>query len=236
MEPFDHVIMTGIMEVFMKSEKGGLVRKPWFWNGSIAAALIAAVAVFAAMLQMEKNVLSEYEKGVIYVAAAEIPKGQVITEENFQSYFEEKLLDKNCIPQTALNSVEQVKGLIPVADIEQGVLLTEGMFEVLDSILENMQEPVIAGLKAEDLYQVAGGVLRAGDRIHIYSVNQDGETQLIWENIFVQQVFDQSGTAIGNDDELTAVQRMNVYMNKADVESFYTELAVGSLRVVKVCE
>lgn len=204
--------------------------------GGMAAALIAAVAVFAVMLQLEKSVLTKYEKGTVYVAAAEIPRGQLITAENMSLCFREKSLDKSCIPESALCSPEQVTGLTAVFDIEQGVLLTEGMFETLDDVLEEIKEPVVAGFKAEDLYQVAGGVLRAGDRIHIYSVSEEGEAELAWDNIYVQEVFDQTGIRIVNGDTVTAAQRINIYLDKKDVEAFYSELASGTLRVVRVLQ
>lgn len=208
----------------------------WLWNGGIVAALIAAVAVFAVMLQLEKNVLTQYEKGTIYVVKKEIPKGQRITDNNYTEYMEPKELDKNCIPQTALNSYEQISDMVAVSKLEQGVLLTQGMFEKENLVTAAMAEPVITGFKVEDMYQVAGGTLRTGDRIHIYNVNEEGYALLTWENVFVQEVFDNSGIAIGNEDEVSAAQRVNIYMDKADVEQFYTELASGSLRAVKVCE
>lgn len=202
--------------------------------GGMAAALIAAVAVFAVMLQLEKSALTKYEKGTVYAAAAEIPKGQLITAENMSLYFQEKSLDRSCIPESALCSPEQVTGLAAVFDIEQGVLLSEGMFETLDDVLAEMKEPVVAGFKAEDLYQVAGGVLRAGDRIHIYSVSEEGGAELTWDNIYVQEVFDQTGARVVNGDMVTAAQRINIYLDKKDVEAFYSELASGTLRVVRV--
>lgn len=202
--------------------------------GGVAAALIAAVAVFAVMLQLEKSTLTKYEKGTVYVAAVEIPKGQLVTSDNMSSYVREKSLDKSCIPESALCSPEQMTGLAAVFDIEPGVLLAEGMFETLDDVLAEMKEPVVAGFKAEDLYQVAGGVLRAGDRIHIYSLSEEGEAELVWDNIYVQEVFDQAGTRIGSGDMVTAAQRINVYLDKKDVEAFYSELASGTLRVVRV--
>lgn len=203
--------------------------------GGVVAALVASVAIFITMVRMEKNILTQYEKGTIYTAATEIPKGQLITADNYQQYFSEQQLDKSCIPPTALSSPAQVTGLVAVYDIEPGILLTGGMFQELNSILKKMREPVVAGFKAEDIYQVAGGVLRAGDRVNIYSV-KEGETGLVWSNVFVQQVFDASGTAIPNGDTVTAAQRINVYLNVAEVQDFYTELAGGSLRVVKLLE
>lgn len=203
--------------------------------GGVVAALVASVAIFTAMVQMEKNILTQYEKGTIYTAVRDIPKGQLITEDNYQQYFSEQLLDKSCIPPTALSSPDQVRGLVAAYDIEPGILLTGGMFQELNDVLNEMKEPVVAGFKAEDIYQVAGGVLRSGDRINIYSV-KEGETSLVWSNVFVQQVFDVSGTAIASGDTVTAAQRVNVYLNAAEVQDFYTELAGGSLRVVKLLE
>ena len=121
---------------------------------------------------------------------------------------------------------------LTVWDIEPGVLLTQGMFQTQEDILRDLKEPVVAGFKAEDLYQVAGGVLRAGDRVHIYAV-QEQKTVLVWPDVYVQQVFDASGKAIANEDGNTAAQRVNIYLDREDVESFYAQLANGSLRVVK---
>ena len=204
-------------------------------TGGIIAALISAVAVFAVMVQMEKNILTQYEKETIYVAAAAIPRGEIVTEDNYLIFFVQQQLDSNCIPATAISSPEQIRGLVAKTDIEQGVLLTTGMFEPVNEVLADMEKPVIAGFKAEDLYQVVSGVLRSGDRVNIYSVKEE-EVILVWQDIFVQQVFDASGAAIASGDTVTAAQRINVYLDQADVEQFYGELASGSLRVVKNCE
>ena len=65
---------------------------------------------------------------------------------------------------------------------------------------------------------------------------QNQEAVLAWESVYVQQVFDISGKDIDAADRTTAAQRLNIYLDKKDIEAFYTGLAGGSLRVVKVCE
>ena len=202
-------------------------------TGGILAAFIAAVMVFTVMVQTEKRILTQYEKGVVYTAARAIPRGTLITEENWKSYFREQELDKTCIPDAALTNAAQAEGLAAVYDIDCGTLLTDGMFEPVNLILEGMREPVIAGLKAEDIFQVAGGILRSGDRIHIYSVGEDG-TVLVWPGIYVQQVFDAAGNSIGNEDRTTAAQRINVYLDREEIPEFYAALDKGLLRAVKV--
>lgn len=203
-------------------------------RGGLAAALIASVAVFAGMLRVESKVLSDYEKGTVFAVRREIPGGQLINGENYREYFEEILLEKNVIPPTAICTVDQVTGLVAEADIEKGVILTEGMFESMNEITADMEEAVIVGLRAEDLYQMVGGTLRPGDRVHIYRVEEDGLARLVWEDVYVHSVFDQSGKTVGNEDGTTAVQRINVYMDKENVEKFYAELSAERIRIAKV--
>ena len=223
----------------MKQRKMSQKLKNRIWNGSMIAAFLAAIVVFVFMLQTEKKELSEYEKTQVCVAAAEIPRGEKITEENTKQYIAVTEIDKKIVPSSALQSMEEALERVTVYGVEGGTVLTTGMLQEEIEITGRMEEPVIAGFRAEDLYQVAGGVLRAGDKIHIYCVDSNEETgdgQILWENVHIQQVFDQSGTVILGNDTATPAQRINVYLDKKDIAGFYTALAQGSLRAVKVCD
>lgn len=224
------------MDMKWKRNKDKSITVSKFWTGSIIAALIASVTLFVVMLEIEKNQMEQYEKGSVYVASGEIPKGQLLTEDNYMEYLETKEMDLALIPESAILSESLIQGLIAGIDIEEGVFLSKGMFTEVNTITASMDNPVIAGCKADDLYQIVGGVLRAGDRVHIYRVDGEGNTSLLWPDIFVQAAFDQSGMEIAGGDKTTAAQRINVYMDATDVEPFYTGLATGSLRIVKVCE
>ena len=223
----------------MKKRKMSQAWKNRIWNGSILAAFVAAMAVFVFLLQTEKRVLTEYEKEQVCVVTAAIPRGEKISAENAEQYITVMEIDKRIVPETALKSTETASGRIAAYGVEQGMVLTTGMLRELSEITEQMREPVIAGFRAEDLYQVVGGVLRAGDRIHIYCIDKDkddfsGENPG-WQNLFVQQVFDQSGNIIPCEDTTTPAQRVNIYLDNKNVEEFYRNLAKGSLRVVKIC-
>nr|MCR5756096.1 hypothetical protein [Acetatifactor sp.] len=169
----------------MKKNKKQGNDKIGIWLGSAFAALLAAIAVFAAMVGAEKKVLTGYEKGQIYLAVCTIPKGQCITPDNYEQYMRIAEMDKSCIPKTAITSLEQITEMVPVQDIDEGVLLTTGMFQTVDEILADMRDPVIIGFRAEDLFQVAGGVLRSGDRIHIYCFSEEYGNEMCWKDVFV---------------------------------------------------
>lgn len=215
----------------MKKEKKSIL------PGAALAALVAAVIVYCIMLNAEKNIMNAYEKGSVVVAIKDLEEGMVLTEENMEDYLAEKEMDKKLIPEKAFTQKGMLYQYILTQKIDKGAMITASMVTDVKQIEEDMREPVVAGFKADDLYQVVSGVLRSGDRIHIYTVDQETkETYLIWEDVFVKEVFDSSGTVISADDRVTAVQRVNILLEKDNVEQFYSELAAGSLRVVRVME
>lgn len=223
--------------------------------GVIIVSLLVAVIVYAVMLNAEKTALSDYEKGSVYVTTKPVPKGTMITAD----YITQKEVDKSLIPSGAVSNPEDLTDLISVYAVDPGSIITTGMFTAVNDITKDMTQPVVAGFKADDLYQVVGGVLRSGDRINIYQVNENankGDTSqslantdaegnwtetystasLVWGNVFVQEVFDSAGTVISTADTTTPAQRINIYMDNDNVAVFYAALAQGSLRVVKICD
>lgn len=204
--------------------------------GSIITALVASMIIFAVMLHAEKNMLTAYEKGIIYVAKQQIPENVVVSEKNLDKYFAVKELDKTVIPDTALKTPEEALNLVSRYAIDKDTLLTSGMFENQDKVKAGMKEPVIAGLKAEDLYQMVGGTLRTGDRIDIYKIDVENPSQPVWKDVYVYEVFDNTGEVIPEGDTITSAQRINIYLERSEVEHFYTELSMGTLRAVKLCE
>lgn len=202
--------------------------------GAALAALLAAVIVYCIMLNVEKNTMRAYEKETVIAASRNISGGTVITPENLSEYFKEIEMDKKLIPQTSITDREELNGMMVSTNIDMGSVITNAMIENKKEMIASMNHPVIAGFKAEDLYQVVSGTLRGGDRIHIYTVDEESDmTYMIWENVMVDQVFDSAGTAIAPDNETAAAQRINILMEQEDTERFYSELSAGSLRVVK---
>ena len=203
--------------------------------GAVVIAFLASVIVYIVMINAEKNILSEYEKETVLIMQTDLVKGVELTAENLVQYVTEAAMDKNLIPEAAVYDMDQLIGQMTVSDIDKGVVLTRSMLEGTESQSQGLHNPVIAGFKADDLYQVVSGTLRSGDRIHIYTIEEEsGQACLIWENILVKQVFDSAGSMITPDDKVTAAGRVNILLEQDNVEQFYSELTTGSLRVVKV--
>lgn len=210
--------------------------KKRIWPVTIGIAFLASVVTFVVLLNVEKNMLSNYERGEVWVIREEMPAEVECTEDNIVIYFEQVSVDKGMIPADFVENPEQLLGMRSRITLSKGCIVTRSMFTGEEDVLASMTAPVIAGCKAEDLYQLASGTLRKGDRIHLYAVDEDlGEVQLLWENVLVYEVFDSSGKLIASGDRESAAARINIVLEKEEAEVFYGELYKGSLRVVKVC-
>lgn len=209
--------------------------KKKIWPLTIVIAFLASAMTFAVLLNVEKNMLSDYERGEVWILQEEMPAQTECTEENLSRYFEQISVDRRIIPQGKVESPEQLLGMRSRIALQKGSIVTLGMFTGEAEVLEAMSAPVIAGCKAEDLYQLVSGTLRKGDRIHLYTVDaEQGEMSLLWENVLVYEVFDTAGKVIDVADKVTAAARINIVLEKENAEIFYGELYKGSLRVVKV--
>ncbi len=205
--------------------------------GVILAAFAAAAITYVVLLNVEKNALSAYEKADCWILSETLEKGTEITEENLWRIFSRVQVDLQRIPQEAVTDPETLLDSQAAISIPQGSIVTGAMFTPPAKDRAALEKPVIAGCKAEDLYQLVSGTLRSGDRIHIYTVDEElGDTYLIWDNVMVYQTFDSAGNLIPPQDTVAAAARINVLLEEGNAELFYRELYRGSLRVVKVWE
>lgn len=212
-------------------------RKKSFWPGVIFVSFLAAMITFFVMLQVEKNVLSDYEKVYVWCAGAEIPKGRELKPEDLTTALVQIELDKKSVPDKLVDNPERLVGQKAVITVPKGSVLTETMFENIGFHVSTLYHPVEAGCKSEDLFQIVGGVLRKGDYVHVYTVNTElKQTYLLWENVMVYQVFDASGNVIASENTTTPAARINLLLEKGQAEQFYNELQNGSIRLVKVCK
>lgn len=212
---------------------------PWI----VLGCLVAALAVYGAAIHIQAQILSAYDKGTVYTASASMAAGDVMKGDEAAGKVAPIEIAAGAVPADAVTDPAQLADSAARYDIEPGTILCLSMFETVDDMVAGMKEPVIAGFRSEDIYQVVGGVLRAGDIISIYTIDNVAEIgtaeyvgTLRWDNVRVQEVFDSSGIAISSIDDATPASRVNVYMDKGEVEEFYAKLAQGSLRVVVHCD
>lgn len=219
-----------------KKKKSAL---PWIILGS----LIVSGAAYGVAIHIQTQALSAFDRTAVYVAGNTMPDGHVIDESEAAVITSSVELPIDAVPADAVTDLSMIVNSAARYDITPGTILCTSMFETVDEMQAGLREPVIAGFRSEDIYQVVGGVLRPGDTISIYTIDNVSEIgmamyegTLRWDNIRVQDVFDTSGMRINSTDKITPAARVNIYMDKSEVEDFYAKLAQGSLRVVVHCD
>lgn len=212
----------------MKNKKTGI------WISTLALALLSAIVVYVLLLNMEKNILSEYEKETVWALKTEFSAGKKIVEDEIEIYFSQVEMDKKLIPSDAIREVKDFIGYTASINLGEGTVISQTMFSDSVLISSDMASPVLAGCKAEDLSQVVSGTLRAGDIINIYTINEEGIARLIWKEVMVYQTFDSAGNEIMGDDTESTTLRVNLILEEEEIELFYTELAQGLFKVIKL--
>lgn len=218
-----------------KEQSGGAGKGGRFLPGVIIIAFMAASVTFFLMIHIEKKLLSDYEKETVWVANANLQKSLEISGKNISECFVQVEMEKAKVPGAVVKDIGSLEGSMTAIMIPEGTVLVTTMFTDEGSYTDSLFQPVIAGCKADDLYQFVSGILRKGDRVNIYTVSDElGEAYLLWENVLVYQTFDSAGNLISPEDTVTAAARINVLLEKGDAEQFYSEMNKGSLRIVKV--
>lgn len=217
------------------SKEGNMKRGKAVTPGIIFVAFIAAIIIFAVLLLTEKKALAVEEKTSVLCCIKSIPKGLIITDNNIFEYVEKKDIPVGISSSVMAYEMDELTGKRAVIDIGEGTIISKNMLEIVSAKKSRMSEPVLVGFKADDIYQVVCGVLRGGDRIHIYYEDEFGDILLKWEDVYIEAAFDASGNEIIAESESKA-SRFNIMMEKKDVEEFYRLLNSKGVRIVKICD
>lgn len=201
--------------------------------GLVITAFLAAAIVYALLLYSEKKAMATEVKLKVCVAKCEVPAGTDINDVTATQYFELRDIYVSAVPENALISVGGAAGKTATYSISKGTVVTDGMFRESDLGSKWMEEPVLLGFKVDDIYQVAGGILRSGDMVHIYIIDDEGEAVLRWENVCIEDSFDSAGEIL-QQTQTGRATRFNIFFEKKDVEEFYTRLDSGAIRIVKL--
>lgn len=206
---------------------------------SFILCFIAALVLYAVMLYIEKSVLDEDEKTKVYVTANELVRDTLITEDNVSDYFKLEEYSTSGLPEGCITDITSIIGMIADRTYAPKEIITLTGFVSENERIQGIENPIEVSLNANTLSQVVGGVLRAGDYINIWSVQQssgigDKTTSAvqICSHAYVTRAFTSSGVQVDRDaadEQATTV--INIVIPADKEEEFNIALANGTIRV-----
>ncbi len=200
-------------------------------NRTVKFMFIAIFGIAVCVLIVSLVFTGKQEK--VIACISEINRGTTITEDNFNDMFAVTEADGCIKPSDAVTDKESVIGKTFRYDITNGTILTEGMLADGSSISLSMNNPVTAGIKATDISQFAGGIIRKGDYIDISVIDKNtGECINVMNSVYVAGAYNSDGTEI--EDGEGCAMLLNVLIEKESESYLNTMLSMGTIRVCRM--
>lgn len=200
----------------------------------VALSLLLAGGVFVLLLNVETRKMSQYEKGSVVVAAADMPEAKEITTENVAQLFSVEERPVSDIPQSAYQDPSELVGQYTRNGIDSGSMITKSM---LGDLKKEYRDAVLLGVNMEALDQSVAGTLRIGDVIDIYTVKEEAENQVVVQKalsgVTIERSYTSSGTAILKEDDTSIAQYITIPVHKDAVGVFYQSLEDRRVEIVK---
>lgn len=197
-------------------------------------AFLAAAAVYAVMLKIEKEMLIGEKQVSVWVLKEEIEKSRILKEGELAGLMEQVFYPESLVPDKAIMDGESLPFGKTLCHLGKGTVLCDGMFTDVELDVKRYREPVIATVEAEDLMAAVGGILRRGDRINLYIFKEEQEIGR-YEEVLVEDVFDGSGMSIPGEETQPAT-RINVYLERDEVAEFYRIQQEAVVRTAKLIQ
>lgn len=182
-------------------------------------AFLAAAAVYAVMLKIEKEMLAGEKQISVWVLKEEIERNRIVQDEELKNLVEPVSYPESLVPEKAILDTELIPSGKALCQLGKGTVLCEGMFRDVELEVKHYKDPVIATVEAADLMAAVGGIIRKGDIINLY-IFKEGQEIGRYEDVLVEDVFDASGMSIPGEETQPA-SRMNVYLERDEVAEFY---------------
>lgn len=188
----------------------------------ILVAIVVSIYVF----------LSKDDGEKILVSRQNILHGTIITESNFDEYVYTINTDKSMKPDDVIMEKEQIIGRSVIYDIAGNTIITDSVLSDEEEIAIHMNNPVISGIKATDISQFSGGIVRKGDYIDISVIdNITGACADVLENVYVFGAYNSDGTLIEDNNGYAMI--LNILIEKEHEQHLNSMLSKGTIRICK---
>lgn len=218
--------------------------KKAFKVGSVIVTILLGVVTFVCLNYVAQKTNGSYEKADIVVSVKEVPENTKITKSNVSTYFKvAKNIDADMCTSDSVTSLDELVGMYACRDIHNREIILKSNFENEKDKKSEYENPDEVSFKVSSFSDAVSGTIRKGDVINIYTLEDttaavqteaQSEAQLVFENAYVADAFDDSGVKIVAGDNVAVATNFIVYMEKSNEASFYQAIKDKKVIVTKV--
>lgn len=194
--------------------------------------VLASVVVLALYLAMQSKFEADSLKGDVLVMKEKVTANTIVTKENADKYFATVSVELTAIPSTAYTSVSKLPDKFCIENVmAKNQMVMKDDISKSDPVMDKYKVGYeVTSFAAESFDYSVNGSLRHGDVVDVYAVDPATETlTLMAENVYVDEVYDNSGNKI-TDDEGVATS-FTVWVTPEEVESINTAVVYGGIQM-----
>ena len=216
-----------------KKEKTGAKERVLLIVKTVAIPLVLAGAIVLALyLAMQSKFEADSLKGEVLVMKEAVAANTIVSKENADDYFTSVSVELTAIPSTAYTSLSELPDKFYIENaMAKNQMVMKDDISKSDAVMDKYQSGYeVTSFAAESFDFSVNGTLRHGDVVDIYAVDPATETlMLMAENVYVDEVYDNSGNKI-TDDEGVATS-FTVWVTSDEVESINTAVIYGGIQM-----
>lgn len=202
--------------------------------GRIFISLIVSIVTFVGLLVMQQTILAPNGTSNVFIAKENIEKNTIITADNIDKLFKMKKVDGELKVTNAVTNKKDIINKLVNKNLEKGSVISNNSFIDKNDIISKIKNPVEVSFKVNDISQVVGGTLRAGDIIDVSVTNEvTKENTDVLNNVYVDKTFTNEGKEIKKEDTSSAVA-INIIVSKEDEAKLNKEIALGTIRISRI--
>ena len=168
----------------------------------------------------------------VIIAKTDILLDTQITEANVDEFITYEYRSSSEIKKEVISDQKEFINMRSINDIKVGSVLGLSDFVKVDTWIEELDDPVIMGLKASDMSQFISGQIQVGDYVDISILdNTTFDVYDVIRNVYVSGVYNSDGTPTQNGE---GTMMINIVVEKEKETYINSLLQLGSLRLCKV--
>lgn len=202
--------------------------------GNIVISLIVSIALFVTLIMIESNITSPNGTATVVRAISDIQKGTVIDNSNKSNYFVVDEVDGKYNFDTAIRNLDELSNMIIDREVRKGEIISSERLMSKDSLLSKIENPVETSIRASDISQIVGGIIRKGDIIDISIINSTtNEVESVLKNVYVEKAISSEGREIGRNEDISTTV-LNIIVSEEDEKKLNEKLNLGTIRISKI--
>ncbi|MEG1640534.1 MAG: hypothetical protein RR284_06380, partial [Ruthenibacterium sp.] len=217
---------------------------------TIVIGIIVAFIAFVTLTVIQSSILNQENKVEALQLTTDVQSGTKITEQNVDLLFHPARVSESLVPSNYVSSKSSLLGKFVSKDyVAKDILTKEGVSDIQANYAASIENPVEIAFSLGDLGEVVGGIVREGDFVNIYGLEQvttkgDGKDtdesikiskDYTFQHIYVTKAFSSDGVRVLSDaSAVTPTTLFNIILSDADAKIFSEMVQNCILRVAKI--